>query len=226
MHSYECPLCNSTMPVMSTTRSAFFISFDTAAKYTSATPDFNCPDPFIAVSLFKCPSCKKLSIYAVGKNSYLNNVTTNIYPQARHKNYPEYIPQTIRNYYEEAFATLEASHRSSYCLSRTCLQEMIRDFWQIKADNLSEEIDLLEKRVSFNQWKILERITKTGHIASHTKESSRLMVDNDPQEAKNMLKLVELFIEGWYIERHKSEAIFETNSKTRLGKTTQLAGAR
>ncbi len=214
MHAYECPLCNSIMPVTNATRSAFFISFDSAAKYTHIKQSFNCSEPFIAVSLFKCPKCKKLSIYAMGKNAYLDNLTTNIYPQIHHKRYPNYIPDPIREYYEQAFTVLASSHKAAYAMLRMCLQEMIHDFWQIQGDSLAQEVSMLERHISANQWKSVERVKKCGNIEAQLKEDARVILDNNPSEAKHLLKLVELFIECWYVERHKSEAFFD-NGKTK-----------
>lgn len=49
-------------------------------------------------------------------------------PTSYAKTFPDYIPEPLRNDYEEAMAILELSPKASATLSRRCLQGIIRDF--------------------------------------------------------------------------------------------------
>ena len=58
--------------------------------------------------------------------------TWQLIPSSTAKTLPDYIPQQIRNDYQEACSIRNLSPKASATLSRRCLQGMIRDFWEIK----------------------------------------------------------------------------------------------
>ena len=99
------------------------------------------------VNFYICPTCGKESIFAIGEHCSLGGGKTfKIFPQSSSfALFPDYIPQNIRNDYEEASAIVEISPKSAATLCRRCLQSMIYDFWKIeKKKNLKEEIEALQ----------------------------------------------------------------------------------
>ena len=58
-------------------------------------------------------------------------------PQSTAKLFPDYIPQAIRDDYEEACLICKLSPKASATLSRRCLQGIIRDFWKVNQEKRS-----------------------------------------------------------------------------------------
>ena len=99
---------------------------------------------------------------------------------------------------------------------------MIRDYWKIQKARLKDEIDALEDRVDPLTWKAIDAVRKVGNIGAHMEKDINVIVDVEPQEAADLIGLVELLIRDWYITRHEREerlkaivAISEAKSQER-----------
>ena len=123
------------------------------------------------------------------------------------RNYPDYIPEQIRCDYYEANLILESSPKAAATLLRRCLQGMIRDFWGVKKGKLYEEINDIQDKVTPSQWKALDGVRKIGNIGAHMEMDVNLIVDIDPDEAKKLLRLIEILLEKWYVARHEEEVL-------------------
>ncbi len=123
------------------------------------------------------------------------------------KHYPEYIPEPIRRDYEEANLILERSPKAAATLLRRCLQGMIHDFWKINEKNLNAEITQLKEKVSPTLWQAIDGLRKIGNIGAHMEKDVNLIIDIEPDEAKKLLRLIEMLFEKWYVERHKEEVL-------------------
>ena len=121
------------------------------------------------------------------------------------KHYPDYIPEQIRKDYEEANLILERSPKAAATLLRRCLQGMIHDFWGIKEKNLNAEVTQLKGKVNLIQWQAIDRLRKIGNIGAHMEKDVNLIVDIEPDEAKKLLRLIEMLLDKWYITRHEEE---------------------
>ena len=130
----------------------------------------------------KCPNCEKTSIYGIGISGDIINQKYLIYPKSNAKQYPEYVPQSIRKDYQEAFETLNISPKASATLSRRCIQGMIR---------------------------AIDAARKLGNIGAHMEKDTSIIVDIDPEEAKLLLDLVEYLIYEWYISKHESSLMMD-----------------
>lgn len=119
--------------------------------------------------------------------------------------FPEYVPQAIRNDYEEACAILHDSPKASATLSRRCLQGMIRDFWKVSKSRLVDEIDAIKDKIDPLTWKSIDAVRKVGNIGAHMEKDINLIVDVNPDEATLLIKLIELLIKEWYIHRKERE---------------------
>lgn len=144
------------------------------------------------------------------------NVPYHISPFSSAIKFPEYIPLPIRSDYEEACAIVNLSPKASATLSRRCLQGMIRDFWGIKKNRLIDEIDALQDKIPVTQWNAIHALRQLGNIGAHMEKDVNTIIDIEPDEAKQLLKLIELLLEKWYINRHDEEnlldSIIEINS--------------
>lgn len=118
---------------------------------------------------------------------------------------PDYVPNPIRNDYEEACAIASLSPKASATLARRCLQGMIRDFWKVKGRTLKDEIDGLQTKVESTTWQAIDAVRQLGNIGAHMEQDINVIVDVDDGEAEAMLRLIETLIDDWYVARHDRE---------------------
>ena len=82
---------------------------------------------------------------------------------------------------------------------------MIHDFWGIKEKNLNAEVTQLKGKVNLIQWQAIDGLRKIGNIGAHMEKDVNLIVDIEPDEAKKLLRLIEMLLDKWYITRHEEE---------------------
>lgn len=218
--SFTCPYCNSVMPLTSDTLSSRFPSFcsDNETYYSD-----NIHESSLHINFHKCPKCNNYSISANGIGAKTSNINCMIQPKSLAKQFPEYVPKAVRNDYEEACAIVNLSPKASATLSRRCLQGIIRDFFQISKKNLYDEIDAIKPNIPAEQWAVLDGLRRIGNIGAHMEKDINLIIDIEPDEAQKLIKLIELLIQQWYIERHNQQQLYADiigidNSKQNLRK--------
>ena len=126
----------------------------------------------------------------------------NLLPETTGRLFPDYVPEPIREDYEEAVAIRDLSPKASATLSRRALQGMIRDFWCESRATLKQEIDAIKDKVEPLTWEAIEAVRKVGNIGAHMEKDIDLIVEVEPEEADKLIWLIETLIEDWYINRH------------------------
>ena len=126
-------------------------------------------------------------------------------PPSRAKPYPNYIPKPILDDYNEACLIADLSPKASATLSRRCLQGIIRDFWQVKAGKLSEEIAQIENKTDPLTWQAIDSVRTVGNIGAHMEKDINLIVDVDPNEANMLIGLIEILLKDWYMTREERQ---------------------
>lgn len=152
--------------------------------------------------------CQKITSIANYTGTELPQKTVPLFPISTAKQFPDYIPQAIRSDYEEACSIVNLSPKASATLSRRCLQGMIRDFFQISKGSLFEEINAIKDKIPAEQWAVLDGLRRIGNIGAHMEKDINLIVDIEPDEAQKLIKLIELLLQQWYIERHNQQELF------------------
>ncbi|MEL4861503.1 DUF4145 domain-containing protein [Pseudoflavonifractor phocaeensis] len=138
-----------------------------------------------------------------------------ICPESSAVQFPEYVPEGIRRDYEEAYSILNKSPKASATLARRCLQGMIRDFYGEKdKPNLYQEIDAIKDRVPPAQWAAIDAVRKIGNIGAHMEKDVDLIIDVEPEEAEQLLRLIELLMDKWYVARHDEEELYKAIMET------------
>lgn len=127
-------------------------------------------------------------------------------PPSRAKVLPSYVPQAIKDDYTEACLIVEPSPKASATLSRRCLQGMIRGFFGVSKARLVDEIEAIKDKVDPTTWAAIDAVRSIGNIGAHMEKDIDLIVDVEPGEAEELIKLIELLIEDWYVNKHKREA--------------------
>lgn len=168
-------------------------------------------------------SCKKLSLnfFLVSRGKWkngggfeINGLIQNwrLLPASFAKPQPGYIPEPLREDYEEACAIRELSPKASATLTRRCIQGMIRDFCGISKTRLVDEIKELRDRidagnapsgVQVDTVDAIDHVRSIGNIGAHMEADINVIVDVDPDEAQKLIELVELLFDEWYVARER-----------------------
>lgn len=227
MSYLQCPYCSVPIPESKITKAIQYPCFPNSSGIycsTSGMPSFH--ESCIAITFYKCNGCGEYVIHATGVGSAVDDVDIPIRPISSAKQYPSYIPEAIRKDYEEACAIVHLSPKASATLSRRCLQGMIRDFWNIKAANLYQEINELQGKIPNDLWNSIDALRQLGNIGAHMEKDTDIIVDIDPEEAQTLIQLIELLMKEWYIARNNRESLFSSilttnNEKQALRKRTE-----
>lgn len=212
MRNFHCPFCDSV----------FFLDSST---YRARRPSFNSDDwkgvyslggypnlgkSGLVVEFYNCPRCEKVSINVSGKGSQFSEGYSQwFYPRSKSKQFPEFVPQVIREDYEEAYSIVDLSPKASATLSRRCIQGMIRDSWKVTEGTLYKEIEAIRDQIAPEVFSALNSMRNIGNIGAHTERDISLIIDIDPGEAEKLLKLVEMLVHDWYIVPHERAKLLE-----------------
>ena len=199
--TYICPFCGHAQAFYSASRT------EDTGFYANMSP---IPEEFkessFIIYTLRCSNtvCRHIAVTAINRTSFKQ---IDLVPQVTMRHYPDYIPVQIRGDYEEANLILERSPKAAATLLRRCLQGMIHDFWGIKGKNLNTEISQLKDKVTPSQWNAIDGLRKIGNIGAHMEKDVDLIIDIEPDEAKKLMKLIEMLLEKWYITRHDEETL-------------------
>lgn len=208
MAGFTCPYCGMTMSLTSDTQSAQFPAFNASSGIYHPAKGVGYFSSTLEIDFYKCPNCGEFTIFATGKGDAVKDVSLPIRPQSMAKQYPSYIPKQIREDYEEACAVLYLSPKASATLARRCLQGMIRDFWGIAKSTLCAEIIALKDKIPADLWSVIDSLRQLGNIGAHMEKDTNLIVDIDPNEAERLIRLIELLMKEWYINREDRKQLF------------------
>ena len=208
MPGFQCPYCSMIMPISSNTKVARYPSFSCPDEASSVLVNGYYTESCIEISFYLCPNCGEYSILVKGKGEKVSDINTIIRPKSLAQQFPNYIPEAIRQDYEEACAIVNLSPKASATLARRCLQGMIRDFFQISKNTLYQEIDAIKSQIPSDQWAVLDGVRRIGNIGAHMEKDINLIIDIEPSEAKKLIKLIELLIKQWYIDRYNQQQLY------------------
>ena len=224
MTSSTCPYCGTVYLLTDDLRDTCYGGF----KKDYSRQDAYVPTKSIAsyiVSLYRCPACEKVHVIFHGYGEEWGNNFTFSYPPATAMHLPDYIPQQIREDYLEAIQIADLSPKASATLARRCLQGMIHDFWGIKEKNLNAEITKLKENIPTKQWQAIDALRKIGNIGAHMEKDVEMIVDVDPDEARKLLKVIELLFKNWYIADHEDNQLLdEVKAMGEEKETARLSG--
>lgn len=211
MTGFKCPFCGEIIGIDNTTLTTLCLNFSgfiTPSQFKHAPYRIG---PYLEIRIYKCHNdkCNQETIIAQGRDGYMNNTQCFIHPKAIYRHFPDYVPQAIRDDYEEACCILDDSPKAAATLARRCLQGMIHDFWGIHEKNLNAEITALQDKIPFAQWQAIDALRKIGNIGAHMEKDTQLIIDVEPDEAAKLLQLIELLIDKWYIARHDEEELYK-----------------
>lgn len=205
---FICPFCNSTFKLNYSTKTHRSINFDTLEGRPHINKNSEIVPEEIDIVLFKCPGCEKVIVKTEGIGGQYKGVVTDIYPKSLARQFPDYIPNQIRQDYEESYSIVNLSPKASATLARRTLQGMIRDFHGVKKPRLIDEINAIRDKVTPSEKTVLDSIRDIGNIGAHPEKDINLIVGIEPGEAEKLLKVIEYFMKSWYITRHEAQQLF------------------
>lgn len=207
--NWTCPFCERVTTITNNKIYQFSKIFDNGNQYG---------DVQLGFTAIICPNqeCNQLTLTAnlnkmswdalLGWNVGDLIQKWNLIPQSTSRQFPNYIPIQLRTDYQEACAILNLSPKASATLSRRCLQGIIRDFWKVTGKtNLKQEIDAIQEKIEPLVWRAIDAVRTIGNIGAHMEKDVNLIVDVDPGEAKQLIKLIEFLFDKWYIQTHETE---------------------
>ncbi|HAP3748814.1 TPA: DUF4145 domain-containing protein [Enterococcus faecalis] len=213
MSKFLCPFCNTYFVLNKSTFKTEEISSGIFLKDSVRVCDLtqSISNDRIKVKFFACPNCENTTVKLLGIGSQFKSKKLNFNPDSTAKVFPEYIPEAIRIDYEEACKIINLSPKASATLSRRCLQGMIRDYWGISGkNNLFEEINAISDKVTLQVKQVLDSVRQIGNIGAHMEKDINLIIDIDPDEAQQLINLIEYLMKEWYIQRHESELMLSS----------------
>jgi hypothetical protein len=204
---YSCPFCG---------KDSILFSGSSFRRVEHVFEDEDDKPRTMVTSVFRlCPSpeCRQFSlevgvvarIVKGGVQSDKSQGQWRLIPPSAAKAFPEYIPESIRQDYQEACLIVDRSPKASATLARRCLQGMIRDFWKVAKARLFDEIETIKDKVDPITWKAIDGLRKIGNIGAHMEQDVNLLIDVEPDEAAKLIWLIELLMREWYIHRHERE---------------------
>ncbi len=169
---------------------------------TARIGEYNEPIPFFydvaeredSFSCQKMPRDKKLF--------YMRRV----WPENKGKVFSN-VPQNVWQDYDEACQISTLSPKASATLARRCLQNMIRDYWEVSKNRLGDEIDEIAKRPEVTPEIVdaLNALRNLGNIGAHPEKDVNVIVDIEPENAPIILNIIEMLFEEWYEARAKRQ---------------------
>ena len=209
--TYTCPYCG--------THQAYSHSTPEVITLQHSASDEGWAKSYTILSL-RCSNfaCSRISVIAINR---CDHHQVDIEPQHVFRQYPDYIPEAIRSDYEEASQILELSPKAAATLLRRCLQGMIRDFWNISRKRLIDEVTDLKNLVPAAQWAAIDGLRQLGNIGAHMEKDVNLIIDIEKEEVRSLLRLIEMLMDQWYINRHNQENLYNEITATAATKAAK-----
>jgi hypothetical protein len=212
---WHCPFCDRDQTVTEEERQVSFADL--------TIENFEGPRRLV-VRFVVCPNpgCRQFSLNAslhgleiAGNRSYTGKhlKTWSLVPPSRAKSFPVSLPSAVLENYHEACLTLELSSRIAAALSRRCLSEMIRDFWQVQPGSLGDEFRQIKGTVDPLTWETIESVRRTGMIGAGMDAEAAEILEAEPGEAALLIGLIETLIQDWYVARQERKKRLEAIRK-------------
>ena len=128
------------------------------------------------------------------------------------------VPDGVKEDYQEAFLIRDLSPKASATLARRALQGMVRDFWRVSKYTLAQELEAIKDKCDADLHQALMDVKSIGNIGAHPDRDISLIIDIEPGEAVQLLDLIHLLDQEWYVAR--------VTKRLRLEKVRSLAQSK
>ena len=176
---WACPFCGKVATIGDTDVSAQALASATGIRLV-AVETVTCPDPDcgeVAVAARVAIRRRERALWATESIA----LQRRLIPGTAAQVWPDYVPEAIREDYQEACAIITDSPKAAATLARRCLQGMIRHFWQVSGKrSLKDEIDAIESLVDPLTWQAIDATRHVGNIGAHMERDVDLIIDVGP----------------------------------------------
>lgn len=220
--NWECPHCFSNTTIIGSSISKSNNYFPSPEQFTDESPGQFGVNAVSIIILCPNPDCREFSLYVVysiatrrahSPRSIIDTYKTldswQLIPKKSVKQYPDYVPEAIKQDYREAKLVVDTSPKAAAALARRCIQGIIRDYWGIQKDRLKDEIEEIKDKVDSTTWEAIDSTRKIGNIGAHMEKDINKIIEGEPQEASLLIQLIETLIENWYIDSHERKKRLE-----------------
>lgn len=201
---WQCPYCGLQTDLSS-------VKMQRAVVMMEAADEGAPTSKALVLEMAVCPNtyCREtqagVNMYTVsGGNVQSGDPPTkswNLIPSFSGRGMPEYVPADVRDEYEQACAIRDASPNASATLARRCLQAMIRDFWGIRENFLSNAIDALREKMDEETFEAIDAVRSAGKLRQAMEKGTNLIHDSAPEDAALLIGLIDYLVEEWYVSR-------------------------
>jgi len=210
---WECPYCGRGATIDEKNAESADDRFDIGNKYgplITRTFLVTCPNPDCAeidleLALFKAENADFPPNYQGYKVRGEKLGSWQIIPASRAKVMPSYVPATIIEDYDEACAIETLSPKASATLARRCLQQILRNFFNVSEKTLYAEIQKVKPSLPTAIWESLDSLREIGNIGAHPEPDINVIVDVEPDEAATIIRVIEIVIEETYVARDRQK---------------------
>jgi len=220
--NWQCPYCNNHVTIVNNqhSRDRHLLQISNAlgdlvlSSLWTVCPNEECQQPTLTAAIHEALVLPNGVQYGKELHRF------ELMPRSNARSFPQYVPEPIREDYQEAALIRDLSPKASATLSRRALQGVLRDFYQIqlKDNRLVKEIEAVKDKMEPDLWDTLHDVRKVGNIGAHMESDINVIVDVDPNEAQTLLELIETVIEETYLRREER--------RERLAKVKAVAAAK
>ena len=69
-----------------------------------------------------------------------------------------------------------------------------------------DAIGKIKDKCDPDTWKAIDAVRIVGNIGAHMESDINLIIDVDPNEADQLIYLIEILLKDWYVCKHEREA--------------------
>jgi len=206
---WQCQYCNlrCELPEDAVQRSGATLLMENAAGprvfflTLTVCPNRNCRQLHAALAMYELKKDERGTL-APGPSPLKR---WQLIPSTSARQLPDFVPEAVKKEYEQATGIKEISPDAAATMARRCLQNIVRDFWNVREKFLSEELDAVKEKIDPDTWRAIESVRQTGHIGRHMEKAINLVVDTEPDEPDVLLGLIEYLIDEWYVARRQRQ---------------------
>jgi hypothetical protein len=175
-------------------------------------------DPFEGPWGYKATTCRicKRAIIEIGTllrtgRTHTFGLRARVWPRATARApLPKEVPDAFSADYKEACEVVDASPKAAAALARRCLQHLLRGHLNVKASDLSQEIDqvLNSETLPSDLAEDIDAIRHVGNFAAHPMKSiqSGQILEVEPGEAEWTLTVLEELFDFYFVRTVKRAA--------------------
>lgn len=176
-----------------------------------ACPNAKCGSDFFGVRAFRLKAqTEPTRIVHVADETKPIGIGTFVFAPSTPAPLSPTIPKGVREDFNEAYLIRALSPKASATLARRALQGMIRDRWKVSANTLHGELQAIKEHCDDELYSAMMGLKSIGNIGAHPDKAADAMIDVDAGEPDELLQLIRILDDEWYVSRQRRNATLAT----------------